>query len=215
MTEIPDDLHDLAGGPQPRDGLSDEALAVAAGALRRWRNEGKGVTVVAVDGHGAAGKTTIAQQLSALSGASVVHTDDFWEPESEARTGIGIGRYYDVGRLRREAIEPLRAGRDAFFSVFDWERGALSSRKTHVSPSDLVIVEGVYSAAPLLADLVDRAIYVDTPEEERLARLAGRVAPGEWDWDWLAAEGEYFSASRPAESFDLVICGSATGPTLP
>ena len=93
-----------------------------------------------------------------------------------------------MGRLRREAIEPLRAGREAFFRVFDWERGALSSRKTHVSPSDLVVVEGVYSAAPVLADLVDRAIYVDTPEEERLARLAGRVAPGEWDGDWLAAE---------------------------
>ena len=134
MTEIPDDLDDLAGGPQPLDGLSDEALTVAAGALRRWHNEGKGVTVVAVDGHGAAGKTTIAQQLSALSGASVVHTDDFWEPESEARTGIGIGRYYDVGRLRREAIEPLRAGTRSLLPRFRLGEGSPLFSKDSCQP---------------------------------------------------------------------------------
>ena len=54
------------------------------------------------------------------------------------------------------------------------------------------MLEGVFSASPELADLVDRSVFVDTPEPERLRRLHARVTPEEWDTDWLAAEQAYF-----------------------
>ena len=174
------------------------------------------MTVVAIDGHGASGKSTIAGQLSAVSGASVVRTDDFF------LTGLGVpagggGRdlrsYYDVARLRNEALGPLRAGREACYHPFDWDTGRLSPAREHVAPSSLVILEGVYSAAPELSDLVDWAIYVDTPEPERLGRLRERIAPEDWDRDWLRAEKEYFARVRSVGSFDLVIRGTA--PTVP
>ncbi len=84
----------------------------------------------------------------------------------------GIGSFYDVTRLRVEGLEPLRVGHEAVFHAFDWDLGAVAGSETRVEPSDLVLLEGVYSGAPELRDLVDRAIYVDTPETERLRRIA-------------------------------------------
>ena len=185
---------------------------MAADALARWRRSSARVSFVAIDGHGASGKTTLAKSLRAITKASVVHTDDFFVPGSPGQSGRGIGRYYDVGRLRAEALEPLKAGHEAVFRSFDWELGALSAVCTRVEPSDLVIVEGVYSAAPELSDLVDKAIYVDTPEPERLRRLRCLVAPGDWDERWLRAERKYFAVMRPPGSFDLVVCGTGLGP---
>ncbi len=127
----------------------------------------------------------------------------------------GIGSFYDVTRLRVESLEPLRAGHEAVFHAFDWDLGAVAGRETRVEPSDLVLLEGVYSGAPELRDLVDRAIYVDTPETERLRRLRGRVAPEEWDEQWLWAERQYFARTRPLESFDLVIPGIGAESPVP
>jgi uridine kinase len=215
MAEISYEHDDQVPSSQRREGPSSEVLEVVAGVLARWRRASGGVSLVAVDGHGASGKTTIAEHLRAMTGASLVHTDDFYVPVERGSGRRGIWSHYDVSRLRAEALEPLRVGREAVFQSFDWGSGAVAGDLTHVAPSELVIVEGVYSAALELADLVDKAIYVDTPEPERLARLEARVAPEDWDAEWLAAEKEYFATTRPMDSFDLVIRGSATGPPVP
>jgi para-aminobenzoate synthetase len=84
-----------------------------------------------------------------------------------------------------------------------------------VRPSDLILLEGVFSAAPELSDLVDRSVLVDTPEHERLRRLHVQVAPDDWDADWLAVQQSYFDRTRPAASFDLVVSGISPGPAGP
>ena len=208
-----------------RGGVADE-LVVTVAALTRWRDASGGVTVIAIDGHGASWKSTIAEGLCSRTGASLVHTDDFFVPCGQravgsnrpepwrapatpaGETGRSLASYYEVIRLRLEALEPLRAGQEAVFHAFDWDSGAVSSKVTRVEPSSLVLLEGVYSAAPELGDLVDKAIYVDTPEPERLRRLRRDVAPEDWDGEWLRAEKEYFTGTRPLESFDLVIRGA-------
>jgi para-aminobenzoate synthetase len=215
-----------------RSGLADE-LVVAVAALTRWRDASGGVTVVAIDGHGASGKSTIAEGLCARTGASLVHTDDFFVPSGQravgpdrpgpwrapappaGETGRRLAGYYEMIRLRLEALEPLRAGHEAVFHAFDWDSGAVSGKVTRVEPSGLVLLEGVCSAAPELGDLVDRAIYVDTPEPERLRRLRRDVAPEDWDGEWLRAEKEYFAGTRPLESFDLVIRGGGVARPAP
>ncbi len=209
---------------------TDDRLEVAVRALLLWRGAIGGVTVVAIDGYGASGKSTIAESLCARTGARLIRTDDFFMPDRQraraprrggptsvtvahaTETGRGIGAFYDVARLRDEGLEPLRAGRAAVFHAFDWDSGAVSGGQTRVEPNDLVLFEGVYSGAPELGDLVDRAIFVDTPEPERLHRLRGRVAPEDWDEEWLRAEKEYFACTRPLESFDLVISGTGAAP---
>jgi uridine kinase len=231
----------------PGDGSGGRWPAVAAGlvigAVGRWRppmpgtGARPGVLVVAIDGHGASGKSTIARIVAAATGAALIHTDDFfaapaWSPGAgrssggppeagpagglrEAGTPCGpleaeqaLGCYYDWRRLRAQALEPLLRGQPASFRRFDWDRGSGLGGTVSVQASDVIIVEGVFSAAPALSGLVDRSVFVDTPEPERLRRLRRRVLPEEWDDDWLSAERAYFAMVRPPASFDIVVPGA-------
>jgi uridine kinase len=188
-------------------GSADRVIRAAA----RWqaaRPGGRGLLVVAIDGHGAAGKSTIAGAVTRATGAALVHTDDFFRSPPAPDGGPALRGYYDWRRLRAQALEPLRAHRPTTFRRFDWERGHGLDGTVAVQPSHLVLVEGVFSAAPELSDLVDRSVFVHTPEPERLRRLRRRVAPEEWDADWLTAEHAYFDLVRPPSSFDLVITGT-------
>ncbi|HEY2507712.1 MAG TPA: hypothetical protein VGI58_14450 [Streptosporangiaceae bacterium] len=176
-------------------------------AIGRWRAEQPGVLVVAVDGHGGAGKTTIATATAAAIGASVVHTDDFFTP---ALPGASLADYYDWRRIRAEALQPLRAGLAARFDRFDWAAGHGLDGRVDVEPAELILLEGVFAAAPQLADLVDRTVLVQTPAPERLRRLHARIPADEWDEAWLAAEREYFGHVRPPSSFCLLASGGSS-----
>ncbi len=206
------------------------AAAVVAAAIFEWQSAAPGALVVAIDGHGASGKTTIAAALGLATGATVARMDDFYVPATEdvrlperpaprpsgavavRRAGRVLDSYYDVARLRAELLAPLCAGREAVFHPFDWGTGVVSDEERRLAPNDLVLLEGVYSGAPELADIVDRSIYVDTPEPERLRRLRGIIRPEEWDGEWLRAEKAYFEDVRPPSSFDLVVPGAAEPP---
>ena len=65
--------------------------------------------LVGIGGHGGAGKSTLAR---AIPGAQVVGTDEFWN-----------GREFELSRLQREVLVPLRSGTDAVFHGFDWNAG--------------------------------------------------------------------------------------------
>jgi len=155
-------------------------------AIRQWQAELAPPLVVAIDGYGASGKTTITADVAAELDALTVHTDDYYE--DHGRLGLPyphpMAQYYHWETLRRECLQP---------AIDDGV--------------PLILVEGVSAAAPALADLTGRAVFVDTPEPVRLQRLHGRIADEEWDEDWLRAERVYF-ASRPPQSFDLVVSGT-------
>jgi len=198
-----------SGGPWPA------AAADVIGAVAGWRKATPGraeVFVLAIDGHGGSGKTTIATEVARLTGAALVHTDDFFA-ESALAPGIqrAMTSYYDWRRLREQAILPLRSRRRASFRRVNWDTGGGPAGVATVDPADLIVVEGVFSAAPELADQVDRAVFIDTPEPERLRRVRGRIAPEDWDEDWLRAEQAYFRLVRPPASFDLVVPGAFDG----
>ena len=200
-------------------------------AVGRWQAAQPGVLVVAIDGHGGAGKSTLAAAVAQATGAALVHTDDFFQQPATpaggraardhsrpaqaggpAAGGHSMAQYYDWRRIRAQAVQPLKAGRRATFRRFDWERGAGLDAAVTVAPAALIVLEGVFSAAPELSDLMDRSVLVDTPEQERLRRLRARVTPEEWDPDWLIAEQAYFGAIRPPSSFDLVVSGMGINP---
>ena len=170
------------------------ASELIAAAIDRWLGEVAAPLVVAIDGHGAAGKTTIAGELTLARDASLIHMDEYFQEMWDTGDPHPMSRYYAWHALRAEALEP----------TIRWlrETGGIGQGPP------LVIVEGVSSASPALADLIDRAVFVQTPEEVRLERLHDRISDEEWDEDWLAAERAYF-AGRPPESFDLVVPGAS------
>lgn len=178
-----------------------DAVDQLVAAIARWRTEVPGVLVVAIDGHGAAGKTTIASAVSLVLDAVLIHTDEYFLEAGEHGDPRPMARYYAWEALREESLEPAIA----------WLRGEHSPVPGGDAPlgtgPGLILVEGVSSAAPALADLVDRSVFVDTAEPLRLERLHDRISDEDWDEDWLYAERLYF-ASRPPDSFDLVVPGA-------
>lgn len=190
--------------------MSDpRSAALVCSAIAAWQEGLAGPLVVALDGHGAAGKSTLAEAVAAQLGAVVVRVDDFFRPAGEAGIdGVPMSAYYDWQRLRHEALEGLVAGRRVSFAAFDWERDRLRPGFVELAPATVILVEGVSAGAPALGDLVDRSVLVVTPEEERLRRLHERISDEIWDERWLEEERAYF-ATRPPESFDLVVSGSA------
>ncbi len=185
----------------PSTGDGPEGAAMVLRAVSGWQTESRRRLVIAIDGHGAAGKTTLAAELARELGAEVLHTDDYLHPARVSADTRPMAQYYDWERLREAAIIPALTG-DRAVSPLP-ETG--SSIAVTAAP---LLIEGVSSACPALADLVTHAVYVDTPEPLRVARLHSRIAPEEWDEDWLEAERVYF-ASRPPGSFDLVVPGSS------
>jgi uridine kinase len=192
----------------PQDGL-DEVVALLA-------QRGDSITVVAADGHSAAGKSTFAGGLAERMPAAVVAGDDFYrvmdEDERAALTPAeGAAWYYDWERLRDEALLPLRDRRPAVFRPYEWEANDLADRVITIAPEPLIIVEGLFVSRPELAHVVDIAVLVVADAGSRRRRQGDRAdASKEWLERWDAAERWYFEHLRQRSSFDVVITGSAT-----
>ena len=177
--------------------------------------------VLAIDGPSGAGKSTLAAALTLRTPATVIESDDFYsarlpdldrparEAMSDAEAAASI---IDWRRLRAEALVPLSRRRTARYAPFDWEAydGSLGSPKT-VGAADVVIVDGVYSARPELADLVDIRVLLEVPADVRLRRLAARPDPVDLAHFWDRAEQHYFSKVCPPHRFDLRLSAEQLG----
>lgn len=173
----------------------DEIVAAVAEAVPRL-----GATrLVAVDGPGGAGKSTLAEQLSAACGATLLHTDDFasWDDQFDW-----------WARFEQQVLEPLSAGRVGRYQRYDWTARAMAEWHD-VSPPRILIVEGVSSAREAVRDRLSLAIWVETPPKVRLARGLDRDGPQAlpmWE-QWMSAEDLHFAADRTRNHADVVVDG--------
>lgn len=173
--------------------------------------------LVAIDGLGGAGKSTLAQlleqQLKALGWiVTVVKHDDFYLPSSqrENQQARMIGRDFDWERLRDQVLIPVRERRSTHYQRYDWEADVLAEWRT-ISASDVVLVEGVYTMRCELTDLYDLKIWVECPRAIRLARgiaRDGEEARTIWEQDWMPKEDDYVKTHLPHERADLSINGA-------
>jgi uridine kinase len=179
--------------------------------------------VVALDGGSGAGKTTIARRLACLTHVATIPLDDFYQtvvPESawsHKTVEQRLSMVFDWDRVRIEALEPLRGGRPGRWRAFDFMRGvgttgtySLKSDVTEVAPAPTILLEGAYSASPLLRDLIDVSVLVDVQNSTRHLRTAVRERSSSkclanWHVIWDEVEEHYFQRVCPPESFDLVI----------
>lgn len=157
--------------------------------------------VIAVDGLGGAGKSTLAARLGeALGSVAIVHTDDFanwadsldWWP-----------------RLIEQVLDPLSKGLTARFQHCDWDQRTLVEW-LEVQPDSYVIIEGVSASREAFQPYLAFSVWVDTPRQERLKRgleRDGQAARSQW-LAWMAAEDAYVAREHPACRADLVVSGT-------
>jgi uridine kinase len=157
--------------------------------------------IVAVDGLGGAGKSTLAEIVAdALGRAPIIHTDDFaswdnplsWWP-----------------RLVDQVLKPLSVNQPAHYQRYDWD--AKSMAEWHdVEPGEYLIIEGVSSSRTAFRPYLAFSIWVETPRKERLRRgleRDGQDALELWN-GWMAQEDDYAEREQPAKHADIVISGA-------
>ncbi len=164
---------------------------------------------VALDGHSAAGKSTLARALaSVLPRCQVVAGDDFYRVMAPAQRLVlaaaeGCEQYFDWQRLAADVLRPLHAGRLTRYQAYDWDHNALGVWKS-VVPEGVIVVEGVYSARPALAAYYDAVFCVEAPRERRWAVQRSRGDAWEWVERWEAAEVYYLRESGLRARADVV-----------
>ncbi|MCW5874526.1 MAG: hypothetical protein KIS88_07770 [Anaerolineales bacterium] len=187
----------------------DQIVEAIQQALRTQRP-----LVVALDGRSGAGKSTLAPQVAArLGDCCLIQGDDFYSGGSAAEWDRRSAEQkaqlcMDWQRLRNEALLPLLAGQIARWHPFNFETGAgLAEDVRSASPAAILLIDGVYSGRPELADLVHLTILMETEDAERGRRLFERegLAQVEWQQRWDAGEAYYFEHIKPRQSFDLVV----------
>jgi uridine kinase len=171
------------------DPVAAVRAALAGRAGTRW---------VGIDGKGASGKTTLAEQVAAaLPSAVVVHNDDFARP---GLTG------WDRDRFVRQVLEPLLAGRPGRYQR--WDFGTDTGAEWHIVPAGVpVIVEGVSVTDVRLPVPWDFTIWIEVPTAVRRARVAARDGDAlhdRWLTDWIPSEDAYAAEQRPQDRVDLV-----------
>ena len=207
------------------------AADVIVGEIRRRMVGRDTPMLVALDGASGSGKSTLARLIAAELDAALVQTDDFYStiprdaawharpPEERAAAAI------DWRRLRAEALEPLRAGKPANWRPFvsavgRRPDGTFASDTSFIErePTAVVVLEGVTSTRPELADLIDLSVLVQVPVTVQHQRIAERWGMPLQDTPfarWEPAEQHYLTEVRPASSFDLVVttvdCKRVTG----
>jgi uridine kinase len=173
-----------------------------------------GPSLVAIDGPSAAGKSRLTAEVASQLPAVVIDGDDFYAggtaEEWDAMSPAEKAAHCIDWRRQRPVLEALARGQKRSWHAYDWgaNDGRLMDQPTVVSPAPVVILEGVYSARPELADLFDLRVLLDAPAEVRRRRWVGREGEGaldEWARRWSEAEEWYFSRVMPPERFDLVL----------
>jgi uridine kinase len=184
-----------------KDQVSAGFLSVVVeGVKAKEPPPGMSTSIIAIDGPGGAGKSTLAKLLSGRLGrAPVLHTDDFaswddplnWWP-----------------RLVADVLEPLARNETARYRRTDW------GNKDHeewgeVAPSEFLILEGVGASREAFRPFLTYSIWVDVPRSLRLRRglkRDGQEARGQWE-KWMSEEDDYIERERPQEWVDLVLPG--------
>jgi len=166
--------------------------------------------VVALDGRSGVGKSSVAAALAVALDGSVLDGDSFFAGGVAVRSDAPEQLAADCidWRRLRPVLEVVRQGREARYHAFDWKafNGNLEPSPTVCVPKRVVIVDGVYSARPELADLVDVRVLLRVSDAVRIERLHAREgALGPWELQWHRAEAWYFQNVAPAEGFDVVI----------
>lgn len=130
--------------------------------------------VIAIDGRGGSGKSSLAREICQLiPGATHVEYDWFHLPKAEIKDA---DNRFDSRRLLEEVIRPFRAGQQSFeLKRYNWgylsgSRDGLAEEPVQLNGVEVLVLEGCGLLAPVLSDHVDLRVWVDTSAQESLAR---------------------------------------------
>jgi len=147
------------------------------------RTGGGGCTIIGVAGGSASGKTTLVNALVEALGhgrTGLLGHDWYYLDRGHLSAGRRAQLNYDhpralETRLLARHLRALRRGRAIAVPIYDFVTHTRSRRRRVIAPKPIVIVEGLLVLQDReLRGLLDLKVFVDCPEELRLARRLGR-----------------------------------------
>ena len=172
-------------------------------------SDASGRCVVAIDGRCASGKSTLAEQLAMVTGAGVIHMDDFFLPP-KLRTEVRLkepGGNVHYERFQKEVLPALSRGGDFSYRRFECSRMEFSEVR-QVSGNGILVVEGAYSCHPKLGNYMTLRVFSDVESEEQLRRIGirdGEQALETFKQRWIPMEENYIAAYGIRKQADIVL----------
>lgn len=166
--------------------------------------------IIAVDGRGGSGKTTLTTALAAaVPGAQAFHLDDLiWnEP------------LYDWDQLYVDTLTQLRRAGSLDLVPDKWREHGREGSIRIPAGSPLVLVEGTGAGLAAVRSLIDAHVWVqtgdDVAEHRGIKRDIAEGVNGDaeesvrfWHW-WMAGERLFFAKDRPWRRADVIVSGDA------
>lgn len=165
--------------------------------------------VIILEGRAASGKSTMANQLSAILEAPIIRMDDFFlppvlrTPERFAQPGGNV--HYE--RFTEEVLPYLRSSSPFSYRRFDC--GSMDYQGEFAVPAaSWRIVEGSYSLHPDFGQYGTITVFSHVSPEEQMARILNRNGAELakiFKERWIPLEETYFETFHIKESADLVL----------
>jgi len=147
--------------------------------------------LIAITGGSGSGKSTLSKALIEYLGverAVLLNEDAYYWPMSkygaydteEQRQKIIASVNYDdpsskdAEHLMRD-LTALKSGKAIEQPIYDYDRHDRSHLTKPIAPAPVIILEGIHALSiPEINELIDLSVYVDTPDDLRLARRIRR-----------------------------------------
>ncbi len=166
------------------------------------------VLVLAIEGRAAAGKSTLAADLAAITKYPIIKMDHFFLPTSlkKPRRLQEPGGNIHYERFKEEVVANIKDDVPFSYGIFDCSTGGLNG--TEVIPAARWrIVEGVYSLHPKFGDYADLKIFVDINPEEQMRRIRNRNGMQMariFRETWIPMEEVYFHKYKQEKNVDYI-----------
>lgn len=159
--------------------------------------------IITIDGPAGAGKTTLANHLSASLGnylsSSVIHMDDLYNGWKDP-----FGKPF-IDALVKITTSHI-AGVACDIPQYVWATSSYGALKNY-QPAQLLILEGVGSSSSQIREKISASIWIDINPEDGLQRVLIRdgIVIADEMAQWLKTQEAFFTAEQSAESADFAL----------
>ena len=164
--------------------------------------------LIGCDGFCGSGKTTFAKDLKNFFNSynfqtAIIHLDNFIK-EKKFRSNYASVYDYDLSRVKKELLIPLKNRQIASFKLYDWDSDSFK-KSLSIKPYGIIIIEGVNSCGKEIKEFFDICIFIRCKKELRQKRvnLRGDFTKKEFEY-WSSSEEEIFKTRDIEKYYDFI-----------